>query len=89
MKPLVPINEFVEKYGFKKCKKPYDSCYYKCVARGGKMLFVSPLVFDIQDWKSDDPRIHKNPNCKYRDNYTAEDFLIEFVRLGMVGTDWD
>lgn len=38
-----------EKYGFKRCKGiPKDSeCYYLCVARGCKMLFVSNVCFDV------------------------------------------
>lgn len=51
MKPKVSVKEF-EKFGFKKCKGEYgkNGCYYLCVARGCKMLFVSDVCFDVQDW---------------------------------------
>lgn len=41
--PKVKAKEFA-KYGFKRCKGiPRDSeCYYLCVARGCKMIFVKP-----------------------------------------------
>lgn len=58
--PKVKAKDFA-KYGFKRCKGiPRDSeCYYLCVARGCKMIFVSDICFDIIDWGKDDPRIHK------------------------------
>lgn len=56
--PTVDMKEF-EKAGFKKCKKPYDECYYLCVAKGIQMIFLSPVMVDIIKWKDDDPRIHK------------------------------
>ena len=89
MKPLVPLDEFCTKFGFKKCKKPYNSCYYLCISRGKKMLFLSPQTFMINDWNKNDPRIHKDANCYYRDIRTAEDILVQLVQCGMVGNDWD
>lgn len=52
--PKVKAKEF-EKYGFKRCKGiTRDSeCYYLCVARGCKMIFVSDICFDINDWEKD------------------------------------
>ena len=46
--PKVKAKEF-EKFGFKKCKGEYgkNGCYYLCVSRGCKMLFVSPAIFDV------------------------------------------
>ena len=88
---LVPLRELkdnTEKYGFKKCKKPYDNCYYKCFARGCKMMFLSKYMVDIIDWKDDDPRIHSKANCVYRDTRTAEDFLCELIQLGVVDTHY-
>lgn len=43
--PKVKAKEF-EKFGFKKCKGEYgkSGCYYLCVARGVKMLFVSNVI---------------------------------------------
>lgn len=60
---------------FKKCKGKYGklNCYYLCVCRGCKMIFVSSEVLDIINWDDNDERIHNNPNCKYRDNRTYYD----------------
>lgn len=46
--PKVKAKEF-EKFGFKKCKGEYgkNGCYYLCVARGVKMLFVSDVYFGV------------------------------------------
>ncbi len=48
LKPRVRARDF-EKFGFKRCKGiPKSSeCYYLCIARGMKMLFVSDYVFAI------------------------------------------
>lgn len=83
--PRVKAKEFI-KYGFKKCKGvPSDvECYYLCVAKGCKMLFVSNIFFDVFDWDKDDPRIHKNPNCKYRDKRDYLDIVYELIRNGML-----
>jgi hypothetical protein len=68
LSPKVKAKEF-EKFGFKKCRKPYggSECYYLCVSRGVKMLFVSDVCFAVNDWKEDDPRIHKNLDSRKRD----------------------
>ena len=83
--PKVKAKEF-EKYGFKRCKGiTRDSeCYYLCVARGCKMIFVSDICFDINDWEKDDPRIHKHANCRYRDNRTALDVLYQLIKDNML-----
>ena len=83
--PKVKAKEFV-KYGFNRCKGiPRDSeCYYLCVARGNKMIFVSDVCFSINDWKKGDPRIHKDANCRYRDNRTALDILYQLVKDDML-----
>ena len=46
LKPNCEAKEF-EKYGFKRCKgiAGKGECYYLCVARGCKMLFVSNRLF--------------------------------------------
>lgn len=46
LKPNCEAKEF-EKYGFKRCKgtAKESECYYLCVARGCKMLFVSNCCF--------------------------------------------
>lgn len=85
--PIVDMNEF-EKIGFKKCKKPYDECYYLCVARGIQMIFLSPVMVSIIKWKDDDPRIHKKANCKYKDKRTALEIVVEMVKNNMVTCDY-
>ena len=83
--PKAKAKEFA-KYGFKRCKGiPRDSeCYYLCVARGCKMIFVSDICFDIIDWGKDDPRIHKRENCRYSDMRTALDILYQLIKDGML-----
>lgn len=48
--PIVDMNEF-EKVGFKKCKKPYDNCYYLCFSKGIQYIFLSPVMIDIENGK--------------------------------------
>ena len=88
LKPTVPAKEF-EKYGFKKCRGDAGKhgCYYLCVARGSKMLFVSNVCFDVQDWENDDPRIHQNANCRYRDYRTYLDIIFRLMQDGMLESD--
>lgn len=88
---LVPLKALIEKpeqYGFKPCKRPYEGCWYKCFARGVKMIFLSKYLIDIIDWEADDPRIHSRANCQYRDFRTAEDYLCELIKLGVVDTHY-
>lgn len=87
IKPIVDIKEF-EKVGFKKCKKPYNECYYLCVAKGVKMIFLSTVMVNIIDWEDDDPRIHKKANCKYKDNRTALEIVVEMALKGMITCDY-
>ena len=87
--PTVDSKEF-EKFGFKKCKGSYGkiSCYYLCVARDSKMLFVSNApYFGIIDWKDNDPRIHKNANCRYKDRRTCLDIIYELIKADMLKSD--
>lgn len=90
LKPTVKASEF-KNFGFKRCKDiPKESeCYYLCVARGCKMLFVSNSCFDVIDWNKNDPRIHKNANCRYRDNRTALDIIYELIKADMLKSEWD
>lgn len=90
LKPRVRARDF-EKFGFKRCKGiPKSSeCYYLCIARGMKMLFVSDYVFTINDWRSDDPRIHKDANCRYRDHRDALDIVYELIKSGMLRSEWE
>lgn len=88
--PTVPAKEF-EKFGFKKCVGEYgkSECYYICVARGIKMLFVSNKYFDVNDWRDDDKRIHKRPNCRYRDKRTYLDIIYELIKADMLKSKFD
>lgn len=86
--PTVKAKEF-EEFGFKKCRGEYgkNGCYYLCVSRGSKMFFVSNKYFDILDWKDGDPRIHKNPNCRYRDRRAYLDIIYELIKADMLRSD--
>ncbi|MCI5852286.1 MAG: hypothetical protein MR015_01420 [Clostridiales bacterium] len=90
LKPKVKASEFV-KYGFKRCKgiPQQAECYYLCVARGCKMLFVSDVHFDVLDWDENDPRIHKKVNCRYRDRRTALDIIYELIKTDMLKSEWE
>ena len=48
------------------------------------MIFVSPMIFSINDWWGEDPRIHKRPNCRYRDQRTALDITYELIKADML-----
>lgn len=83
--PKVKASEF-ERFGFKRCKGiPKElECYYLCIARGCKMLFVSDSYFGVNDWNKDDPRIHKRPNCRYTDTRTELDVIYELIKANML-----
>ena len=85
LKPKVDVQEF-EKYCFKRCKgtQKESNCYYLCVSRGCKMLFVSPVIFDVNEWKDDDTRIHKNANCRYKDRRTYLDIIYDLIKADML-----
>lgn len=89
LRPTKPPKKF-EKYGFKKCKGDYgqNGCYYLCVTRGCKMLFVSNTCFDVFNWENDDPRIHKKANCKYRDKRTVLDIVYQLIKDGMLVSEY-
>lgn len=81
----VKMSEF-EKYGFKHCKgipKELD-CLYLCVSRGVSMIFVSPELYSITDWKEYDTRIHKKANCRYRDKRDALDITFDLIKIGLL-----
>lgn len=88
--PTVPAKEF-KRFGFKKCVGDYgkSNCYYLCVSRGIKMLFVSDKLFCVNTWKDDDPRIHEKPNCRYRDQRTSLDIIYELIKAGMLKSEFD
>lgn len=73
----------LKKYGFKKCKKPYNMLYYLCVARGIQVIYIGDGIF-VQDWEEGDPRIHERPNCRYRSNDTVADILFDMIKDGIV-----
>ena len=51
------------------------------------MLFVSNVIFDVNDWKVNDTRIHKDANCRYRDNRTYLDIIYELIKADMLVSD--
>lgn len=53
------------------------------------MLFVSDSYFGVNDWDKNDPRIHKNANCRYRDMRTALDIIYELIKADMLKSEWD
>lgn len=77
----------LEKFGFKKQPRPYSG-YYLCVAIGARVIFVNPdgggRIIHSEKWEDNDPRIHKNPNCKYRANYIVEEILYDLIQAGIV-----
>lgn len=83
--PAVEVKEF-ERFGFKPCRGLSKDlqCYYLCVARGNKFIFVSPKCLMIENWWKHDSRIHARPNCKYRDPRTAIDILYDLIKAGML-----
>ena len=89
LKPTKEITEY-EKIGFKKCKGQYGKvgCYYLCVAVNCEMIFLSSDCLMIIEWEKNDPRIHKNPNCRYRDYRTALEIVVEMAIEGLVKVDY-
>lgn len=89
IKPTKPIETYKD-YGFKKCKGEYgkNGCYYLCVARGCKMIFLSKECVSILDWEDSDPRIHAKPNCRYSDQRTALEIVVELAIHGLVSTEY-
>lgn len=89
LKPKKSMEEFEKSFGFRRCKGCSDlPIYYLCIARDSKVIFVSPTMIDIQDWKDNDPRIHSVPNCKYRDIRTTLDILYQLIKADMLKGDW-
>lgn len=83
--PGKDVEEF-ERFGFKPCRGISKNlqCYYLCVARGCKFIFVSPKCIMIENWWKHDSRIHARPNCKHRDPRTAIDILYDLIKAGMI-----
>lgn len=53
------------------------------------MLFVSDSYFCVNDWDKNDPRIHKDANCRYKDNRTALDIIYEMIKANMLKSEWE
>lgn len=51
------------------------------------MLLVSDVHFDVNDWSNNDPRIHKDANCGYRDHRTYLDIIYELIKADMLVSD--
>ena len=45
------------------------------------------MIFDVNDWIDNDPRIHKNANCRYRDHRTYLDIIYELIKTDMLVSD--
>lgn len=86
--PKVEAKEF-EKFGFKKCKGVYGKhgLYYLCIANGMKTLLVSDVYFGVNDWRDNDPRIHRDANCRYKDRRTYLDIIYELIKADMLRID--
>lgn len=83
-KENIDLSEF-ERFGFKKCRGEYGRHgYYLCVSRGCQMIFVSRMIYDINPWSDDDPRIHARANCRYRDQRTALDITYELIKADLL-----
>ena len=52
--------------------------------KGLQNAFVSPVMFDVNEWKDDDPRIHKSANCRYRDQRTYLDIIHDLIKADML-----
>lgn len=53
------------------------------------MLFVSNVYFGVNAWSNDDPRIHANPNCRYRSGKTSLDIIYELIKAGMLKSSFE
>ncbi len=77
----------LEKFGFKKQPRPYKG-YYLCIARGCKIVFILSKEAGnrimIDKWHYDDPRVHKQPNCKYRSGKMVEDVIYELTKANLI-----
>lgn len=77
----------LKKYGFKKVKGARElDIYYMCISRGSDFIFISPLHFEIEEWKDNDPRIHKNPNVPfgYKSYIGALDIVYKLIIDGVL-----
>lgn len=45
-------------------------------------------MIDIYPWLNNDSRIHKNPNCRYRDSRTALDIICEMTIEGLIKIEY-
>lgn len=73
----------LSEFGFKRCKKPYGQLYYLCLSHGSNVIFIGNGIY-IYDWNEDDPRIHKNANCKYRCRDIYMDVLYDMTMQGLI-----
>ena len=56
--------------------------------KGCENAFVSDVFFGVNDWKDNDPRIHKDANCRYRDHRTYLDIIYELIKADMLVSDY-
>lgn len=52
--------------------------------QGDAKCFCEQCDFDVNDWINNDPRIHKDANCRYRDHRTYLDIIYELIKADML-----
>lgn len=52
------------------------------------MIFLSKECVSILDWEDNDSRIHAKPNCKYNDQRTALDIVVELAIYGLISVEY-
>lgn len=89
IKPNIPLEDFVKKYGFKHCDGQYEDNVYLCVSRGVDIIVVSEYSLQILPWRDNDPRLTKPVNCDFEDKRTALDIFYQLVKDGAVRGSWE
>lgn len=85
IKDNVELTE-LEKYGFHSYKVARGiTNWYRCFAHGCKLILITKQKnLLIQDWQEDDPRIHAQPKCHYRDRTSYDEVLYDLITAGLV-----
>ena len=52
-----------------------------------KCFLLAMCIFDVNNWRDNDPRIHKDANCRYRDSRTYLDIIYELIKADMLVSD--
>ena len=85
IKDNIELSE-LEKYGFHSYKVARSiTNWYRCFAYGCKLILITKQKnLLIQDWQEDDPRIHAQPKCHYRDRTSYDEVLYDLITAGLV-----